>query len=98
MQAVNHIAADTFREEKKKKKKESFFPLNFNVYINLDNRERARKKNKWQRRPISLEEKHENYIATVRKWEMVAATKMKMSGSGKQGEQEHKHFLHKTRK
>ena len=30
------MAARTFREKK------SFFPLNFNVYINLDNRERAR--------------------------------------------------------
>ena len=28
------------------KKTESFFPLNFNVYINLDNRERAKAKKK----------------------------------------------------
>ena len=28
------------------KKPESFFPLNFNVYINLDNRERAKAKKK----------------------------------------------------
>ena len=28
------------------KKNESFIPLNFNVYINLDNRERARVRNK----------------------------------------------------
>ena len=33
------MAARTFREKKK-----SSFPLNFNVYINLDNRERARTK------------------------------------------------------
>ena len=32
-------------------------------------------------RPISLEEKHENFIAVVRKLEMPAATKVKMSGS-----------------
>ena len=33
-------------------------------------------------RPISLEEKHENFIAVVRKLEMpIAATKVKMSGS-----------------
>ena len=31
-------------------------------------------------RPISLEEKHENFIAVVRKWEMLSATKVKMSG------------------
>ena len=57
--AVNHMAARTCREKKNK----SFFPP---VYINLDNRERARARNKQQRRPISLEEKHENYIAAVR--------------------------------
>ena len=34
--AVNHKAARTFRE-KKTKRQESFFPLNFNVYINLEN-------------------------------------------------------------
>ena len=28
-----------------------------------------------------LEQKHENFIAAVRKWEMVAATKVKMGGS-----------------
>ena len=32
-------------------------------------------------RPISLEEKHENFIAVVRKREMLAATQVKMSGS-----------------
>ena len=41
---VNHMAtrSRTFRG----KKTESFFPLNFNGYINLDNRERAKAKNK----------------------------------------------------
>ena len=43
--AVNHVAARAFRgKQKTKKKTEPFFPLNFNVYINLDNRERARSK------------------------------------------------------
>ena len=32
-------------------------------------------------RPISFEEKHENFIAVVRKLEMPAATQVKMSGS-----------------
>ena len=41
--AVNRMAARTLRE---KKKNESFFPLNFNVYIYLNNRERARTRNK----------------------------------------------------
>ena len=30
-----------------------------------------------------LEEKHKNFVAAVRKWEMLAATKVKMSGSDK---------------
>ena len=64
--------ARTLEEKKNKTQKtESFFPLNFNVYINLDNRERTRvkkKKKKKKRTPISLEEKHdENYVAAVRK-------------------------------
>ena len=41
----------------------------------MDNRERATARDKIQRRPISLEEKHENFIAPVR---MLAATKVKM--------------------
>ena len=48
-------------------KAESFFPLNFNVYNELSNRERARERDKKQRRSISLEEKHENLKAAVRK-------------------------------
>ena len=40
--AVNYMAARTFRE----KRNESFFPLNFNIFINLDNRERDRATNK----------------------------------------------------
>ena len=45
-----------------------------------------------------LEEQHENFVAAVRKWEMLAATKVKMSGSEKKkSEREHvRHFLHKN--
>ena len=47
---ANHMAARPFGDKKKTKQKpkrnESFFPLNFNVYINLNNRERARARNK----------------------------------------------------
>ena len=39
--AVNRPAVRAFRE-KKKKRNESFFPVSFNVFIILDNRERAR--------------------------------------------------------
>ena len=48
-----------------------------------------------------LEEQRENFVAVVRKREMLAATKVKMSGSEKISEQEHvRQFLHKrvTRK
>ena len=45
-----------------------------------------------------LEEQHENFVAVVRKWEMLAATKVKMiSGSEKKSEQKHvRHSLQKT--
>ena len=32
------------------------------MYIDLDNRERARVQDKKQRRPILLEEEHENFV------------------------------------
>ena len=47
------------------------------------NRERVRVSDCKQRRRISLQEKHENVMAAVRKWEMLAASKVKMSGSEK---------------
>ena len=37
-----------------------------------------------------MEEKHENFIAAVRKWEMLAASKMKLSGSEKKNKQENR--------
>ena len=45
-----------------------------------------------------LEEQHENFVAAVRKRELlVATTTMKMRGSEKKSELEHvRHFLHKT--
>ena len=63
----------------------------------MDNRERAKARDKERRRPISLEEKLVNFIAVVTKREMLAATKVKMSGSEKKIEQEHmRYLLHKT--
>ena len=35
------------------------------------------------RRHFLLEEQHENFVAAVRKWEMLASTKVKMNGSEK---------------
>ena len=51
----------------------------------MDNRERARARDKKQRRPISLEEKHENFISGEKK-ERRAATKVKISGSHKKSQ------------
>ena len=64
--AVNHMAAQTFREEKTNNKKPSLslHLILTSTLVNLDDRERARARNK----PILLEEKHEtDYIAAVRK-------------------------------
>ena len=45
--AVNHMAGRSFQEKKQtNQKNESFFSLNFNVFINLDKRETARARNK----------------------------------------------------
>ena len=80
--AVNRLATRTFREEKTSNNKAgSFFRLDFNVYTDVDNRERARAKDKKTRE--KKKEEHENFIAAVRKWEMQAATKVKISGSDK---------------
>ena len=65
----------------------------------MDNRERARgrdKKNKQRR--ISLEEKHENFIAVVRKMKNTSGHQGENERQRKKkSEQEHiQHFLHKT--
>ena len=78
----NRMAARTFRK-KKQQQSRVFFDVIFDVYTHVDNRERARASDWKQRRRISWEEKHENFIAAVRKREMLAASKVKMSGSEK---------------
>ena len=68
-------------------KVDSLLQLNFNVYIDVDNREKARAKGKKTRRPVSLEEKHNNFIYNdgKKKGKSLAATKVKMSSSEKKG-------------
>ena len=65
------MATRTFREKKyNNNKADSSFRLNFNVYIDvkwITEKELEREIKKTQRRPISLEEKRENFIAAVRK-------------------------------
>ena len=76
---------------------DSFFRLNFNVYINVDNRERARARVKNQRRPISLEEKQKKIIAAVRKRGNISRQQGENERQRKKSEQvEHVHFLRKT--
>ena len=61
----------------------------------VDNREKASSRDKkqqqqQQRRRISSEQKHNNFLESVRKQEILAATKVKMSGSEKtKDKQEH---------
>ena len=56
----------------------------------MGNREKAEASDWKIRRRIPLEEKHENFIAAVRKWEILAASKVKNERQWKQSEQEHK--------
>ena len=79
----NRTAARTFREKEKKQQSRVFFDVIFYVDIHVDNRGRARESAWKQRRRILLEEKHENFIVAVRKWEILAASKVKMSDSEK---------------
>ena len=44
-----------------------FYNVIFDVYVHVENRERARASHWKQRRRISLEERHENFIGVVRK-------------------------------
>ena len=56
-------------------------------------RQRARARDKIQLRYFLLEEQHENFVAEVRKWEMLAATTVKMSGSEKKLQEQVRHFF-----
>ena len=56
--ARNCAATRTFRE-KKQQQSRVFLRLSFNVYTDIDNRERARARDKKQRRRILLEKQHD---------------------------------------
>ena len=58
---INRITSRPFRDKNNNNKYDSFFRLDFNVYVTVDNRERARARDKHQRIPISLEEKQKIY-------------------------------------
>ena len=61
----SHSRPDCKRE--KQQQSRVFFDVIFDVYTRVDNRERAGASDCKQRRLISLQEKHENVIAAVRK-------------------------------
>ena len=76
--AVNPIVSLTFRDKNNNNKADSLFRLNFNVYIDVQwLTEKELERDKKQRRPISLKEKHKKF----KKQKMLPATKVKMSGS-----------------
>ena len=60
-------------------------------------RQRARARDKTKRRFL-LEEQHKNFVAAVRNWEMLVATKVNISGREKKivNKKQVRHFLHKT--
>ena len=74
------MAARTLRK-KKQQQSRVFFDVIFDVYTHVDNRERARASD-WKdtnfvaRKTWKLE-------ATVKQWEMLAASKVKMRGTEK---------------
>ena len=91
-------------ERKKHQQGESFFRLNFDVYSDMDNRERASARKKSHEDEFRWK-KDENFVVAVRKWEMLAASKWKMSGGEKKENKNSKskffanncepqHFLH----
>ena len=64
---VNRVATRTLRGKVNNNKAESFFRLNLSVYIDLDNRERAKARDKKQRRSFSRWKK--NIKILYRGWE-----------------------------
>ena len=64
---VNRLATRTLRGKVNNNKAESFFRLNLSVYIDLDNRERAKARDKKQRRSFSRWKK--NIKILYRGWE-----------------------------
>ena len=89
--AVNRIASLTFRDKTTTTKPILYFDLILMSTLTWVT-EKVLERDKKQRRPISLEKKHKNF----KKREMLATTKVKMSGSENKRQQEH--IKHVTRK
>ena len=70
-------------ERENNNKAESFFDLNLMATMAWMTNKVLEWGIKTQWRRILLDEKHKNFIAAERKWEMLAATNVKMSNSEK---------------
>ena len=93
--AANRMATRTFRE-KNNNKVESFFRQDFNVFIDVDNRERGRARDNKQRRIISLDE---NMKKVKRRWgneKCQTSTTMNASKTKKPEQKHLRNFLPKT--
>ena len=77
-----------YKERERKRKKESRRQASKAQQEKEQHRARVRDKN------VKTMEK--NFVAAVRKWDMLAATKVKMSGIEKREKEHVRHFLHKT--
>ena len=83
------MATRILRKNKQQSQQSRFFRLNFNVYIDVDNREKARLRDKKQRRPSSLE---------VRKlWNFYTGSEKMRNASGHRGENSHQRQWNKKR-
>ena len=72
-----------YRERKGQKKTESRRQATEARREKERQRARARDRKQKTKKQFLLEEQHEDFVAAVRKWEMLAATKVKMNGSEK---------------
>ena len=61
-------------------------------------RKRAKARDKKTKETFFVGETTWNFVAAVRKWEMLVATRVKMGDSEKKSEEHVRHFLHKTSK
>ena len=77
------MAARTFRK-KKQQQSRVFLGVIFYVYTNVDNKERATASCCYKTKETNfVGRKTRKFKAVVRKWEMLAASKVRMSGSEK---------------
>ena len=87
---VNRIVSRTFRDENNNNKADSFFRLNFNVYIDVDNRERARARDKNTKETNFVgKKKHGHFIAEVRNRGNACGHPGENERNEKKSEQEH---------